>query len=160
MKTAALVITLLLLTAAAIWDVQCRKIPNLLTVPALAAGTVFTALHSLWDAALLVIILLALFFAGMTGILGSGDIKLIMALTALQGIWSALISTGAAAAFVLTVQLALRPQKTAGYIKMALRTVIRLDRTAIDSAGRSVPFAPYLLLGFAAFRIIGYSIAP
>lgn len=76
---------------AALWDIRCRRIPNLLTLPLLAAGLLQSAVFSGWDGfrdSLLAMVVLSLpyvllyIFAGG----GAGDAKMMGAIGAWLGL--------------------------------------------------------------------------
>jgi Flp pilus assembly protein protease CpaA len=82
---------------AALWDIKCRRIPNVLTLPLLAAGLLQAAMFSGWDglkSALFAMMILALpyvllfLFAGG----GAGDAKLMAAVGAWLGIKSGIVA--------------------------------------------------------------------
>lgn len=102
---------------------------------------------------LIVIALVLLFFFGALNLMGQGDIKLIMALTAICGLPAALISTGVATILIVGVQMLLRPGETAADAKNALGALRTMDFKRINKKGRSVPFAPYILAGFVYLTV-------
>ena len=142
--TAALV-TLIL---ASIWDIRTHRIPNAVTIPAILIGLVLTAIFRLDTMPLTVIALVLLFFFGALNLMGQGDIKLIMAITAICGLTAALISTGIAAILIVGIQILLYPNETASEAKNVLSALFSMKLKKIDKDGRSVPFAPYILAGF------------
>jgi Flp pilus assembly protein protease CpaA len=149
-QTAAALITLILAT---IWDIRYRRIPNAVTLPAILFGLVLTAVFQINTMPLTVIILILLFLFGALGMMGQGDIKLIMALIAISGLNIALISTGIAALLVVAVQFMLYPDEFFKDVKIVLKSIFIMNFKNIDKNGRSVPFAPYILIGFAYFTV-------
>ena len=70
--------------ACGMYDQKYQRIPNLITLPAMAAGFL---LSTTWKEALFKVVLCAcLYMIGMTGLIGSGDIKLLMAVACLYGL--------------------------------------------------------------------------
>jgi prepilin signal peptidase PulO-like enzyme (type II secretory pathway) len=144
---------LIVLISASVWDIRFRRIPNAITLPAILPGLVWTAVCRTGTLPLTFIALTALFFFGTLHLMGQGDIKLIMAITAINGLTAALISTGIAAILIVGVQILLHPTETAKDAKNAFLALIKLDFSRIDREGRSVPFAPYIFAGFVCFTV-------
>ena len=144
-ELSAALITLILAT---VWDIRFRRIPNAVSFPAILFGLILIAVFRLGDMPLTVLALILLFFFGALRLMGQGDIKLVMALTAICGLPAALISTGIAAVLIVSVQFLLYPKETAADTKNAFGALSRMDFKKIDRKGRSVPFAPYILAGY------------
>ena len=142
----AALVTLILAT---ILDIRHRRIPNIITLPAILFGLVLTSVFQMKAMPLIVIALVLLFFFGALHLMGQGDIKLIMALTTICGLFDALISAGIAAILIVGIQVLLHPSETASDAKNALGALLSMDFKRINKEGRTVPFAPYLLTGFA-----------
>lgn len=91
------------LAAALVLDLRMRRVPNVLTLPAAAAGLVLAGAASLKDAALrlglVVLVLVVGYLVFATGIIGGGDVKLAAAIAALKG-GDFLLSTLLAAAII------------------------------------------------------------
>jgi len=148
---------LCVLTLSAIWDIRQRRIPNIVTFPAITAGVILTAVWRMASLPVTVIALILLFIFGTLRLMGQGDVKLIMALTALCGPAAALISAGIAAIFIVFIQLLRRPKETAAEAKTAIVALTSLNFGLINRNGRSIPFAPYILAGFichAVYRVL------
>jgi len=145
MRTAA---ALCLLILASVWDIRQRRIPNAVTLPAIAAGLLLTAVWNTGGLPITIVTLILLFFFGMLRLMGQGDVKLVMAMTSICGPSAALISTGIAAILIVAVQVLLHPGETYSDAKNALKALLAMDFKRIDRKGRNVPFAPYILAGF------------
>ena len=122
--------TLMSFITACIYDIHTRKIPNILTFGSWQEGIVRT------------LAITALFFVGATGCLGLGDLKLVMALTALQGVLPTLITLFIASSALLIVKV------IKGRYKVDMRRLKDADKAA---EGEKVPFAPYMLVGYASY---------
>ena len=140
--------TLLVLTIASVWDIRFRRIPNAVTLPAIIVGGLMTVVWYNNTILVTLIALVVLFFLGSIHLMGQGDIKLIMAITAICGVSVALISTGLAAIFIIIVQLVLHFNETVSDMKISLQALLKNNLKKIDQDGRSVPFAPYILAGY------------
>ena len=154
-------ITLVLVATAVYTDIRWGKIFNAVTVPAAGLGLIL-GVAGTGTAGLLVslegiAVALGLFLvSGFLGrILGGGDIKLLMAVGALQGpsfvLWT-IVATAAAGA-VLAIALALHKRillskvkslVTGCYLRMAHRVPMRMEE---DSAGPRLPYAVAIALG-------------
>lgn len=103
-------IVLALAVPAAAWDVRERRIPNFISLPALAIGLAVFALGGTPPEALLV--LPVLFASWSAGWIGGGDAKLLMSLGLVFGLWPVAIATVAAA---LAALVARRPMPGAAF---------------------------------------------
>ena len=146
-------VALTVLILAAIWDVKNRRIPNAVTLPAILLGLILTAAFDLKAIPLTFIALILLFFFGALNLMGQGDVKLIMTLTAICSLSVALLSTGIAAILLVAIQLLLHPNETVRNIKNSFGVLFTMDFKRIDNKGRSVPFAPYILAGFVCLTL-------
>lgn len=135
-------ITIIMLIIATVIDRKTRKIPNWLTFPCIIGGTVISFFSSVNCGITAIISLIVLFILGMTGFLGIGDLKLIMAVTALQGPIAGFISLVIAACLLVYTHVI--KQKNVVNMK-------RLIDKDLVCEGIKVPFAQYILLGYAIF---------
>ncbi len=146
-------------------DVASRRIPNLLTVPAIAVGLTAHAMpggHGLAAAFIGLLVGLAVFFPFFAlGGMGGGDVKLMAALGTWVG-WSAIVWTGlygAVAGGVLAVAVAL----ASGYLRQALSNIGGLllfwsaqgirpmpALTLAEGRGPRLPYAFPILVGLVA----------
>ena len=146
LTTIATVLCGMVLAASAVTDAAYRKIPNLITLPAIAVGLVMTAIGD-WGAFFISLAAICVvFLVGASGIFGSGDLKLIMAVTALCGVLPMLWSVGIASCAVLLVEVIRSPKQAFATIRDGLQLMFRGGQA--DTQGRRIPFAPYLLFGF------------
>ena len=128
MKEAAV---MLVLFAAAVRDARVRTIPNAFCVCVLACCLV----PPVRFCPLGILAALPLFAAGMTcGGIGGGDIKLILALGAVLGLWTTIYAT---------------------VIAMALLVAFHGLRRAFGREGASYPLVPFLFAGMAAAGLFG-----
>lgn len=151
------IISIVLLVLASITDIKYKKIPNIITLTGICIGVIFQIttsiiLHSYSFLIISLIAIIALFFIGMTGILGLGDIKLLIALTALNGIMPAIMTAGFGSLYVILISLITRTKEATGELKMGIQTL--LFKLPIYRNGRSVPFAPYMLAGYISAMIL------
>jgi Flp pilus assembly protein protease CpaA len=114
---------------------------------------ILTAIFRIDAIPLTILALVLLFIFGSLGLMGQGDVKLIMALTAIIGIPAALISTGIAFIVIVAVQLLLYPVQFFDELKNTIRMLLKIKFKEIGKEGRSVPLAPYILAGFAYLMI-------
>lgn len=135
-------ITIIMLIIATVIDRKTRKIPNWLTFPCITAGIIISFLSSVNCGITAIISLIVLFILGMTGFVGIGDLKLIMAVTALQGPIAGFISLVIAACLLVYTHVI--KQKNTVNMK-------RLIDKDLACEGIKVPFAQYILLGYAIF---------
>lgn len=149
--TASLVVA----ATAAILDLKRGRIPNWLTFPAMLLGV----LYIFWQygagmGAERCILLLALFLAGALSIIGMGDLKLLMALGALNGGVCLAVTVLTAALLLLTVELIRHREETQKDIRAGLYSIFKFQFDSSLGTGRKVKFAPYILYGLAGGVII------
>lgn len=137
----------LTLVTAAVTDVSNRRIPNLLTLPAIVLGLFLNLFQPTFFHLLLAIAVL--FLVGMLGVLGGGDLKLLMSVTAFMGVMPMLWSVGIASVSILLLELIRYPKQTVHAVKTGLGVLIGKGKP--KEQGRRVPFAPYLLFGFTVW---------
>ena len=99
-----------------------------------------------------VAVIVGLFFVGMLGIFGSGDLKLMMAITALCGAVPMLMCVGIASVGVLAVELLRNPRQAVRTVKEGVGLLT--GRMKPNEQGRRIPFAPYLLFGFTLWLTV------
>ncbi len=151
------IISITLLILATITDIKYKKIPNIITLMGMCVGVIYQIissiiLHSYNSLIINLISIIALFFIGMTGILGLGDIKLLIALTALNGIMPAVMTAGFGSLYVIVVSLITKTREATEELKTGIQTL--LFKLPIYQNGKSVPFAPYMLAGYISTRIL------
>lgn len=141
----------LVLAITSATDLLHRRIPNAVTLPAVAVGLILTAVCK-ENLLFVVAVIIGLFFVGMLGIFGSGDLKLMMAITSLCGVIPMLMCVSIASVGVLTVELFRNPRQAVQTLKEGLGLLT--GRTKPDEQGRRIPFAPYLLFGFTLWLTV------
>ena len=127
-------ISLVIAALAAIWDIRTGKIPNFLTFPSMLFGTIYACAMGTETGLERILLLVVLFVIGSSNIFGMGDLKLIMAIGALNGIFCIGITVAFAAFMVIIIK--------AGY-----RSLSELKFDKRYGTERSVKFAPYLFVG-------------
>lgn len=159
------------LTAAVWWDVRALRIPNALTLPALAAVLVGAGISGGWGAAgqsgLAMFAALALLFGPFAwGWLGAGDVKALAVLAGLFGLpaflgalwWMLLVGgLGAIALLAAHGELGdlLRRWGRSLWLTLATRRVHYEPAAATARARTGLPFAVAMGLGTAAFAVWG-----
>ena len=146
------IICLLVLSAAAITDSKEGKIPNIITIPSILLGIVLTVLTGK-SLLLLVASLTLLFLFGGLGFFGMGDIKLLMAVSSLSGPKIMLLSLFLASINIIIIQGLKSPESMKNDVKKGLNMLLFRD-IKIDKEGKTIAFAPYLLLGFCITGVL------
>lgn len=141
----------LVLAVSSATDLLHRRIPNEVTLPAAAVGLMLTAVCK-ENLLFVVAVIVGLFFVGMFGIFGSGDLKLMMAITALCGVIPMLMCVGIASVGVLAVELFRNPRQAVRTVKEGLDLLTGSMKP--NEHGRRIPFAPYLLFGFTLWLTV------
>ena len=143
----SILLTFIMMFVAAFWDNSKRIIPNWITLPFIPIGLVLTYITDINNGLVITSVVVALFFLGMTGMFGMGDLKLIMALTALQGYYPALFTI-----IVASGLLVIQKIKFERYVPKMKRII---DKKAAED-GERVPFAPFMLIGFVFYTLVNY----
>jgi prepilin peptidase CpaA len=136
---------ILLVTACAVTDFRSWRIPDAFTYPAMIAGLAINAMEGpdrlLWAIAGLAAGLLVLYPGYRIGGVGAGDLKLMAAVGALQGLWfvlsAAVAGTIAGALMALVVIVSMRRGGVMDILKRSV-SVARL----LVSPGRNVRIPP------------------
>ncbi len=161
-------ITLIVAAIAVYTDVRWGKIFNAVTVPAMGVGLILNAVAD-GPAGLLMSVGgigvgLGLFvISGFLGrILGGGDIKLLMAVGALQGpvflLWTIVATAGVGAVLAIAISLyngilisKLKSLVTSCYLRVACKVPMRIEQ---DAGGPRLPYAIAIALGTVVSMMI------
>jgi Flp pilus assembly protein protease CpaA len=138
------------LIIATITDIKKYKIPNWITFPVIIAGTILTYISSVKTGLITTFAIVFLFFLGMLGCFGMGDLKLLMAIVSAQGWFCGLIVVG-----IASVAVALHKVNLGGY-KVDIKRITDKEKR---KTGMKVSFAPYMLLGYV-FYFFTYILTP
>lgn len=142
-------ITIIFLVIASVMDIKTMRIPNYLTLSAFGTGLVLSFINCGWKTALIrLTVVVALFFVYMLHLLAGGDIKMLMALTMLQGPIAMLVSVIIGNLVLLGITAIRSPQMAADYIRSGLFFMNGVEY-GVDK--RKVPFSPYVLTGYILF---------
>lgn len=143
-----IVISMTITAVATVYDCQIGKIPNFLTLPSMLFGVLYAFLvHGVENGLGRCILLLLLFLAGMLSLIGMGDLKLMMAIGALNGAVCLAFTTLIAALGVLLVDAVKHRPDFWTDIKAGIHSLFTLQFNYRLGTGRKVKFAPYLLCG-------------
>lgn len=136
------------LLAAAIADGWGRRIPNRITFPFILCGLLFSGLTNAESLILKTIFLIIMFLFGWTGLIGLGDIKLIMGLGTMWDPAWALFTVSLASVFVFAVNAVKYPYIVWLQIQGVFNHIIRRKKLPDKTEANSVPFAPYLFTAY------------
>lgn len=141
---------LVILTAASITDIKTKKIPNICTVPAYVIGLVFACLISLREMGLRFVgsAIFFMIFAVVFQVMGAGDVKLCMALIALCGIKTAMITVLIAACLMILYAVIKNRKNAISKLKNGAVALQTHTTEQIKETSERIPFAPYLLAGY------------
>ena len=146
--------------AAAAFDIKKGIIPNKLTFTVIIVGLIMDICLFAWKELIIsFIVIVALFFIGMLDIIGLGDIKLIMAVTAVGG------AKMSGAAFLIGI-LALcvygvffNPYETAIYCQ-DMKKRLRFKKVKLYKKSTKYAFAPYMLFGTMVYSLLLSPLSP
>lgn len=151
-KLFQIAVCLVFLLAAAVTDGKIRKIPNWITFPFILCGLLFSGLTDAESLISKAIFLIIVFLFGWTGLIGLGDIKLIMGLGAMwDPIW-ALLSVALASLSIFVANAVKYPHIVWLQIQDAFRYVTRRKGLPQKTESNSVPFAPYLFTAYVLLQ--------
>ena len=162
----------LFLAAAVWWDVRALRIPNALTLPALAAALSWAGIDGGWEgaggaAASAGVALALLFLPFAWGWLGAGDVKACLVLAALWGLevflpalWWMLVAGGLMAVALLAGrgELAdlLQRWGRSVWLTLTTRRPVYIGPAGRSAARTGLPFAVAMGLGAAAYGFWGW----
>jgi Flp pilus assembly protein protease CpaA len=133
--------------AAAIFDIKTNQIPNKLTFPVISIGLILTLITQPITTFIIAFVAIIIwFFLGMTNFMGLGDIKLVMAITAIGGCHMGIISFIIGILFLCLFALVTNPIETGVYVHKMLRR-LRFKKEPIYKGSTKYKFAPFLFLG-------------
>lgn len=150
-------VTLVITMTAAVTDSRFGKIPNLLTFPAILLGLLYAFFRfGPWIGFERILLLALLFLLGTLSLVGMGDLKLMMAIGALNGGLILAITAGIAALAVLIMDYINHRTKFWIDMRAGLRSLFTMHFEERDGTGRKVKFAPYLLFGFIGGVVVWF----
>ena len=145
---------------AAVTDTRTQKIPNIITFPMMLIGLSLTAIFNRGDLIECLLTMIVLFIIGASGIMGLGDIKLLMGIASVCGALFTAVVIGSASIMVLIKELAVNYKETCGYVTAWIKVILR-QASSVDGHGRKIPMGIYILAGYAVavtgrmvFRVI------
>ena len=141
-------LSLALLFIAFLFDIQTEKIPNYITLPACFIGIILSGVFTPQEFPVKALFFIILLFVGIfMPVMGVGDIKLLMALLFLSGVFETFICLLIASIIMLIAFCIRKPADTIRDIKDAFSAIITF-RVGKISTGQKAPFAGYLAVGF------------
>lgn len=147
MNWITIVISLVVAALAAIWDIRTRKIPNFLTFPAMLFGIIYACTMGTEIGLERILLLIVLFMIGASNLFGIGDLKLIMAIGALNGTLCMGITVAFAALLIIIWDAITHWREAWIDIKAGCRFIFTLNFDKSYGTQRSVKFAPYIFAG-------------
>lgn len=142
----AIAVSFALLICAAITDIKTMRIPNYITLPALAIGIVLSFAGCGWKETLIRLgMVVILFLAYAVHLLAGGDIKTLMALTMLQGVLPMLFTVIIGNLVLLGLTAIKSPSSAIEYIRKGLFFMNGVEY-GVDK--RKVALSPYILAGY------------
>lgn len=140
-------ISLIVTAIAAVIDFKTGRIPNYLTFPSILFGVIYAYLLEPGNGFERLLLLIILFVIGGFNIFGMGDLKLVMAIGALNGTLCLGITVALAAILVIVADLIRHRQNAWIDIHAGLKALSEFKFNRHYGTGRSVKFAPYLFIG-------------
>lgn len=148
-----LILSLLLLAPATYWDIKEKRVPNFIVFPGMAVGLSLLVLKCIYDGSILsgienLGLFVLLFLFGMTGLLGLGDIKLLMALSLVNDPVTLLLSIALACLLIVFVQIVKQGRKIIAKLWAGFGMILTKKLTPVARNADTVPFVPYFLITF------------
>lgn len=148
MDPATIAASVFVAVIATVCDCRTGRIPNLLTFPAMLSGLVYAFVqYGIGTGIERCVLLIILFLIGALSLVGMGDLKLMMALGALNGLQCLAVTVLIAALLLLSVEIVRHRKETWLDIKAGLHSLLTLRFESKLGTGRKTKFAPYLLCG-------------
>lgn len=150
-------ITQFLVIGSGCFDAALMKVPNFLTFPSMLIGLGLCIYRGWWAELILrlVIMLILLFIVGPLGITGFGDLKLWMALVALQGAYAGTLIFLSGCIVLIAYVLLENPSEAFRSIFNTRRTARRVlngKRDEIITHG-GYPLAFFILVGYSVLHL-------
>ncbi|MBQ3010707.1 MAG: prepilin peptidase [Oscillospiraceae bacterium] len=139
---------LLALAVSSLYDLKYRRVPNVVTISLMLYGLLLTCLTELPMLPYKLFYAACLFFFGMTGLLGLGDIKLLIGLGVVWGPEYALLSAALASLVIFLHHIIRHRTGLLSLLKRSSLCLLRMRPTQERDSYNSVPFAPYLLFSY------------
>lgn len=158
LRILSFIVTVAMLIIAAMTDYKKRIVPNRLTFSCMVAGLALCFLTFHWREGVFRFgFMILLFFVGRLKIIGLGDMKLLMALAALQGAEVSAFTFVAAAILMIIYCLKTEPTLT----KMTFIDTFNFFMHKIKLPHRSeekYPFAVFIAFGYPIALVLSYII--
>lgn len=142
--------------SAAYTDMRYRKVPNILTFPAMIAGLLLCVLFRRQDLGSRVAMVIFFFFFGMLRWMGLGDIKLIMGMICLKGANIGLFSLLAGELFLLIYCLLTNREAMVATLQDTWNALLYKTKI-LKHSDREYPAAVFIALGFCAVMVIQWA---
>lgn len=139
---------LLALSVSSVYDMKYRRVPNTVTFPMMLAGLLLTCVMELHLLPYKLLYASCLFFFGMTGLLGLGDIKLLIGLGTVWKPEYALFCAALASLFIFLHHILRRRTELGSLFQKSCLCLLHLRPTQERNSDNSAPFAPYLFLAY------------
>ena len=136
---------LALLVTASLIDIKTKKIPNYITLPAFIIAVILTIIYARSSFLENTIATIVCFTFGALGLMGLGDIKLIMCIIMLCGWHTALFGVLFSAFIFVAIHFLQHPDTIIGEIKKAVLGVFK-GTLHVNGESRKA-FAPYISVG-------------
>lgn len=148
-----LVLSLLLLAPATYWDIKEKRVPNFIAFPGMVAGLGMLVLKCIYYGSLRIgisnlVLFVLLFLFGMTGLLGLGDIKLLMALALVNDPITLLIGIALACILIVVIQVIKKGNQILPKIWGGFGMILTKKLVPVAKNDDAIPFVPYFLITF------------
>ena len=152
-EVSGLILSLLLLGPATYWDIREKRVPNFIVFPGIVAGLGLLVLKCIYYGSLRVgisnlVLFVLLFLFGMTGLLGLGDIKLLMALALVNEPITLLIGIALACILIVVIQVIKEGKRILPKIWAGFGMILTKKLVSVAKNGDAIPFVPYFLIAF------------
>ena len=156
---AEVALSAIVLVIATAFDLKKGQIPNVIVFPAMALAFALSVVGVCvkgfsWGYFSRYILTASVFFFGILRLMGMGDIKLIMTLSLCNSPLTIFAMLAVGAVLLVAVQAIKAPKETSDQIHYTLTTI---SAGALPKARnkKTIPFAPYLLMGYVAMQVAG-----
>lgn len=146
----SIVMLLSLLLIASCYDKKTMKIPNWISLTGIITGICLCT--SINQVGYRCIAIVFIFFFGMLGLMGMGDLKLWMMISTLIGFTESCFIVAGAALILLIHQMIRNRKKASQTIRLTIFSFI-YNRKIIEFEQTGYPFAPYLMFSCILYCI-------
>lgn len=135
------------LLCAAVIDNKTQKIPNFITLPFILVGVALTFLFNNSFLVNCIVAIILLLFLASYNMMGMGDVKLLMVIASVRGVYITGATLGVAVIFLLVFRLCVSYSETRQALVNGLK-MLAYKSLWKPADSKKIAFAVYIMLGY------------